>query len=72
MRKDRMIHFRLDAETLAVVEHARKNSGQSLSDWLRDAVRNSLVARENGKVTLPHPPDGQAVPVIYTEKQEGK
>jgi len=65
-----MIHFRLDAETLAVVEHARKNAGQSMSDWLRDAVRNSLVARENGKVVLPHPSDGTSVPIVYIEKQE--
>ena len=30
------------------------------------------IALLEAQIELPHPPDGQAVPVIYTEKQEGK
>jgi len=30
------------------------------------------IALLEAQIEIPHPPDGQAVPVIYTEKQEGK
>jgi len=62
--KTEITHFRLSPDERAKVERAASLEGIRVSDLIRRALGHYLAS-------LPHPPDGQAVPIIYTQKQEG-
>ena len=61
-QKTRISHFRLAPDERAKVEQAAKLEGISVSDLIRRALGHYLAS-------LPHPPDGTAVPIIYQGKE---
>ena len=61
-QKTYIAHFRITSDERAKFEQAASREGINISDFFRRALDHYLAS-------LPHPPDGTAVPIIYQGKE---